>query len=562
MVRRFSLTLISCLLALFTVFFTVSCASSTGSRSASADTTADGHAAGAFPDIEPNSWYARTVLEMTQAGWLIGYPDGTFKPLNMITASEFVTIAARCANLSPAASAQTSGWAAKTMQAALDAGWYDWDEIPPTGEKYEQPLSRQLAVKILMKAILPDARGDYHTESKKIRDFSELDGRYYETVLAAYASGIVQGDDLGNFKPKSSLSRAETCALIQRAVAKMNGNSKTQDNLGSFGNSNSQNGQNSGSQSSLPPSAPSVSAVQGGVSHNGWLQVNGTQLCNEQGIPVFLHGMSTHGIQWYGQYASAGAIQATALYGANLFRVAMYTAEGGYLSNPAAIKQQTIAAVDAAVENDMYVIIDWHILSDGNPMSHIDEAVAFFAEMAQRYKNSPAVLFEICNEPNGNISWAADIKPYARQIIDTIRAFAPRSIILIGSGTWSQDIHTAATDPLSGTNLMYTCHFYAGTHGQFLRDRIDSALSAGLPIFVSEWGTSSADGSGGVFLDESKVWLDFLDSRKISWANWSLCDKNETSAALRPGTSSSGPWTQDDLSVSGKFVFSRFFTGK
>jgi energy-coupling factor transporter ATP-binding protein EcfA2 len=91
-----------------------------------------------------------------------------------------------------------------------------------------------------------------------------------------------------------------------------------------------------------------------------------------------------------------------------------------------------------------------------------------------------------------------------------------------------------------------------------LRGRIDQALTAGLPVFVSEWGTSRADGSGGVFLEESAVWLDFLDARGISWCAWSLCDKDETSAVLRPGAPAGGPWSGEDLSPSGQFVFSRF----
>lgn len=105
---------------------------------------------------------------------------------------------------------------------------------------------------------------------------------------------------------------------------------------------------------------------------------------------------------------------------------------------------------------------------------------------------------------------------------------------------------------------MYTLHFYAGTHGENLRQRLREAVSDGLPVFVSEWGTSRADGSGGVYLEESAAWLDLLDALGISWANWSLCDKNETSAALRPGTSPDAVWTEEDLSESGKFVFSRF----
>ena len=143
-------------------------------------------------------------------------------------------------------------------------------------------------------------------------------------------------------------------------------------------------------------------------------------------------------------------------------------------------------------------------------------------------------------------------------MVKTIRANAPKSIILIGSGTWSQDILAPANDPVSGSNLMYTCHFYAGTHGQWLRDRITTAMNKGLPVFVTEWGTSRADGSGGAFTAESEQWLTFLHQKGISWANWSLCDKNETSAALKPGTPASRAWTDYDLTESGKFVFERF----
>ncbi len=297
--------------------------------------------------------------------------------------------------------------------------------------------------------------------------------------------------------------------------------------------------------------------TQNGVSANGWLQVSGTQICNERSEPLVLHGMSTHGLQWYGQYAGPQAIQNTASFGANLFRVAMYTGENGYIAQPESMKAQAIAAIDAAIAQDMYVILDWHILSDGNPMTYADQAEAFFSDMAQRYKDTPNVLYEICNEPNGNVSWQNDVKPYAQRMIQAIRAHS-RGLVLVGSPTWSQDIHLAAADPLEGENLLYTLHFYTGTHGQELRARIDDVLNKGLPVFVSEWGTSRADGSGGVFLQESAQWLDFLQERGISWANWSLCDKNETSAALKPGTPADRAWTTDDLSESGRFVFERF----
>ena len=528
-------------------------------------------ASASFRDVPDGYWCETPIIEMERRGYITGYADGTFRPASPVTAAQFVVIVARCADLKPVPGDNTQAnghWAADIMRAALQAGWYDWDELPPTGERFDLPISRVLAVKILMRGLLSDIRGDYITESRKIRDFDLLDGRYYESVLAAYASGVVQGDGSGDFNPMNGLTRAAACAMIYRALQVKRPDADLINPAPGIKITNPapEAGYISPApgieiinppESDMVPAVP-VESVQNGVAENGWLQVKGARLCNEMGEPIILHGMSSHGLQWFGQFASAEAINNIAAWGANLFRIAMYTSEGGYLENPDVIKEKVIAAADAAVSRNLYVIIDWHILSDGNPMEHIQEAEIFFSDMARRYRDCPAVLYEICNEPNGNITWERDIKPYAERIVHVIREQSPRAVILIGSGTWSQDIHIAARSPLDSENVMYTFHFYAGTHGENLRQRLRDAVTGGLPVFVSEWGTSRADGSGGVYLEESAIWLNLLDELGISWANWSLCDKNETSAALCPGTAPDGVRDEKNLSASGGFVFSRF----
>lgn len=286
----------------------------------------------------------------------------------------------------------------------------------------------------------------------------------------------------------------------------------------------------------------------------GQLKVVGNQLCNSSGQAVQLKGMSSHGLQWYGHYMNRDSINFMKnAWGANVVRAAMYTEERGYISNPSLMKSRTKEVVEAAIEAGIYVIIDWHILSDGNPNIHREQAKAFFEEMARTYGNYPNVIYEICNEPNG-VSWSGEIKPYAEYIIPAIRAIDPDNIIIVGTSTWSQDVDIAANDPLPYSNIMYACHFYAGTHTQWLRDKIDNALSKGIAVFISEWGTSDATGDGGPYLAEAQRWIDFMDARKLSWCNWSLCDKNEVSAALRGGASTNGGSTNAQLSKSGKFV--------
>ena len=290
------------------------------------------------------------------------------------------------------------------------------------------------------------------------------------------------------------------------------------------------------------------------VSRYGHLRVEGSQLVSRQGTPIQLKGMSSHGLHWYGHYMNHDSMKwLRDDWRASVLRAAMYTAEGGYISNPS-IKDKVIEVVENAIALGVYVIIDWHILYDNNPNQYKTQAKAFFREMAQRFGHAPNVIYEIANEPNGDVTWQRDIKPYAQEVIAEIRAVDPDNIILVGTGTWSQDVHHAANDQLAGRNLMYVVHFYAGTHGQWLRDRIDYALGRGAPVFVSEWGASQASGDGGVYEADTRAWVSFMANRKISWANWSLADKQETSAALAPGADTRGGWQSWELSASGRLV--------
>ncbi|OQB25713.1 MAG: Endoglucanase 5A [Firmicutes bacterium ADurb.Bin182] len=291
-----------------------------------------------------------------------------------------------------------------------------------------------------------------------------------------------------------------------------------------------------------------------GVREYGALKVSGTTLIGSSGEAVMLDGMSSHGIQWYSKFARKKSIEMTKKAGANVFRVAMYTGEGGYLTNPK-IAEDVIRAVDDALSLDMYAIIDWHILTDNDPLSNAGKAEAFFAGMSRRYGNEPGVLYEICNEPNGpGVTWTSCVKPYAERLIPVIRANTD-AVILVGCPNWSQDVDIAAADPLDFDNIMYTLHFYAGTHGEKLRDKCRRAISSGAPVFASEWGVSRANGTGGVFTKESDAWLDFLDRYNISRCNWNLSDKDETSAALLPGSPEG--WGEKHLSLSGRYVFAR-----
>ncbi len=295
----------------------------------------------------------------------------------------------------------------------------------------------------------------------------------------------------------------------------------------------------------------------------GALRVRAGRLVGASGEPVQLRGISTHGLAWFPDYVNDACFgQLAREWRANVVRLAMYTAEyGGYCSggDQSSLKALVRQGIELAAKNDLYVIVDWHILSDNNPLMHTAEAAAFFAEVARDFGSRGNVIYEICNEPNGPTSWS-DVKSYAEEVIPAIRAADPDGVVVVGTPTWSQEIDKAAADPLAFDNVMYSLHFYAATHGDDLRNRLVAASRGGLPVFVTEFGICDASGNGAIDEASADQWVSTMNSLGVSYCMWSLCNKAESASALRSDCSKVAGFTQRDLSRSGAWLY-RTLTG-
>ena len=294
---------------------------------------------------------------------------------------------------------------------------------------------------------------------------------------------------------------------------------------------------------------------QDGVTAHGALHLEGTQIVDEHGRPTRLRGMSSHGMMWYPQYTNYSAIKTTADYGANVFRIAMYSEEPytGYNVN----KEINTGVMYAAIENvkaaDLYAIVDWHVLEDANPLNHMEEAKGFFEEISAHYGNDPGILYEICNEPNGDTTWD-DIYEYAGQVIPIIRSHAPDALIIVGTTDYSYGFNTSLySKPLEFDNVMYAFHYYAGLHNDDYENIITDALAGGLPVFVSEWGMDTDKTEEA--LEEGRKFADFLRKNQISFAAWSLSNKQECFSAIRSDCNKLCGWTKEDLTPVGEILF-------
>ena len=296
---------------------------------------------------------------------------------------------------------------------------------------------------------------------------------------------------------------------------------------------------------SLPDTArPSV---------NGRLHVEGAQLFDVSGEAVQLRGVSTHGLTWYPEYVNETLFrQISGDWDCNMVRLAMYASvycDEGAEESFALMKK----GIEAAINADMYVLVDWHMLEKGDPNEQISEALDFFSQITSEYADCPNLLFEICNEPNGTADWS-DVLAYANQVIPAIRSNIPDAVIVVGTPEYDRNLAAPVLRPLDFDNVMYVLHFYSASHYEGLRDELRAAVDAGLPVFISECGVCEANGDGRIDFASAAEWFQYLNENRISYAVWSLSDKDESSAFFQPGFDPAETIRDQDLTATGRWV--------
>ena len=290
------------------------------------------------------------------------------------------------------------------------------------------------------------------------------------------------------------------------------------------------------------------------VKQYGQLQVKGTQLCDQQGNPVTLRGVSFSWHNWWPRFYNKKVMKTLKRdWHCSVVRAAIGVQpeedpKAGYIQNPTWAMSCLTPIIESAIKQNVYVIIDWH-----SHHMYTREAKQFFGEMAQKYGRYPHIIYEIFNEPIED-SWAS-MKQYATEVISEIRKYDPDNVVLVGCPHWDQDIHLVANSPLEGfQNVMYTVHFYAATHGDDLRQRTEDAVKSGIPVFISECGAMEASGDGPVDAESEEAWIAMCERLGISWLCWSISDKDETCSMLLPQAKATGPWPDHVIKPYGKLV--------
>jgi len=286
-------------------------------------------------------------------------------------------------------------------------------------------------------------------------------------------------------------------------------------------------------------------AEAGVVRDHGALRVEGNRIVDASGAPLQIAGMSLFWPQWSGAafYTREAVNTLVNDWGSSVVRAPMpvYTPN----SNPnfqydAKYVADVKRVVQAAIDADIYVIVDWHLEGD---QPHPELAKPFFEDMARTFGKSPNVIWEVWNEPI-HADWGT-IRSYAKDILGAIRPYSS-NLAIVGSGTWSTKISDPMANPVDDRNVAYTWHFYACDSDQKGRDWVATA-SRKIPIFITEWGTTKANGTDAYCPDESDKWMAMAHDNGISWTAWSFSNQGGLTAALKG-------WGLYDLTTNGTYL--------
>ena len=258
--------------------------------------------------------------------------------------------------------------------------------------------------------------------------------------------------------------------------------------------------------------------VGGFVSNNGKLHVSGTKLMNERNEEIRLVGASATDFSFPEIERSEKSFNSLKLWGANTTRFFVNANESWVLSynrEPEEVLEKLDQVIANVKANDMYLVISWSGVK-ANGLDYADLAQDFFTKVAAKYPNDPNLIYEIWNEPESSNTWE-QITQYANQLIPAIRNVSPNSIIVVGTPSWDSNLSVVIGHELSYNNIMYVHHMYMSSFAKSRLTDVENALKAGIPVFVSEWGTETTEKNGKSLIRPlAEAYVNFLDKYNLS----------------------------------------------
>lgn len=213
-----------------------------------------------------------------------------------------------------------------------------------------------------------------------------------------------------------------------------------------------------------------------------------------------------------------------------------------------------LQAIDSVIEraagNGAYTLLNLHRLDDTvrgidnkgqpnyvPPLPNLD-SIRLWRQLAWRYRDEPAVLYDIFNEPHpvlpgdpvpllgtredgstfplsGDVVGMAEWQPWARQLIQAVTSVNPAALLFVSGVSWAFDL-TGYPIP-DELQVVYSAHVYPwnGDNASIRAAAFGRLAQQGVAVFAAEWGGADTDVAWGTDL------ADYFDELHIGWTAWS-----------------------------------------
>jgi endoglucanase len=140
------------------------------------------------------------------------------------------------------------------------------------------------------------------------------------------------------------------------------------------------------------------------------------------------------------------------------------------------------------------------------------ESAVLWRMLAERYRDEPAVLFDLYTEPHD--CTAATWSEHAQRLADAVWQGAPEAVVFVAGTHWAYDLRDVS---VTGPAVVYSTHIYRNKGSDW--EAAFGYRAAHEAVFAGEWGGRGADRSWGARL------LAAMDDWSMGWCAWSLTDE-------------------------------------
>ncbi len=249
-----------------------------------------------------------------------------------------------------------------------------------------------------------------------------------------------------------------------------------------------------------------------------WLSTSGSKIIDSDGNQVVLHGVNRSGLEY--DKNGNGMSQTEFDYmcqnwQAKIIRIPF---NQEWIMTDESYNNFLDEVIGWIKNNGAYIILDlqWQNTTVKIPRIPDTSAVTMWKKLALRYKDDPAILYDIHNEAHdvGFDEW----RDRASQIIAGIRSVHAKALILVSGLNWANDIGVWARNPLPYDNIVYSLHVYPWFSNATKFDELVGNYSDQIPVFVGEFGGYVENAAWGRQL------MAYLNEEGLGWTAWSWID--------------------------------------